>query len=97
MTVVFSKDASVLPEEAVLERLRPLVLHLCDEDEPEIRSETRFEELGLDSVDRLELLVAIEDAFGVALGDEHLATPTVGCVADAILNGLKTKGAADDA
>lgn len=97
MTVVFSEDAPVLSAEEIIERLRPLVLRLCEEGEPEIRPEARFEELGLDSVDRLELLVAIEDAFGVALGDEHLATPTVGCVVEAIQGSLKAGGAAADA
>lgn len=41
---------------------------------------TRFDDLGLDSLDRLELLVSIEDRFGIALPDEHLASPTVGHV-----------------
>ncbi|MGN6257343.1 MAG: acyl carrier protein [Solirubrobacterales bacterium] len=68
----------------VFEQLRTLVLGLCKDGEPEVRPDTRFDDLGLDSVDRLELLVAIEDACGVALPDEQLATPTVGCVAEAI-------------
>jgi acyl carrier protein len=91
-----STPVAELTDDAVLARLRPLVLRLCEEGEPEIRLDSRFDELGLDSVDRLELLVAIEDACGVALGDEHLATPTVGCVAEAIRSSLEAKGAAGD-
>ena len=85
-----------LTDERVFERLQPLVLRLCEEGEPEIRPDSRFDELGLDSVDRLELLVAIEDAYGVALGDEHLATPTVGGVAEAIRLSLERQGEGSD-
>lgn len=77
-------------EDAVFERLQTLVLGLC-RDTPEVHPDTRFDDLGLDSVDRLELLVAIEDAYGVALPDEQLATPTIGCVADAIRDSIRAR------
>jgi acyl carrier protein len=55
-----------------------------------IRHETRFDELGLDSIDRLELLVWIEDEFGVELPDENLHSPIVGDLVAALCFKLET-------
>ena len=67
----------------MLNDLRGVIGALSEHDLP-ISSRTRFDELGLDSVDRLELLVAIEARYGIALPDEHLASPTVGDVVEAL-------------
>jgi acyl carrier protein len=50
------------------------------------------EDLGLESLDRLELLVMLEDRYGVVLPDEQLVTPTVGEVVDAICDRLARAG-----
>jgi acyl carrier protein len=68
----------------VLDDLRGLIGALSEEGVQPISSRTRFDELGLDSVDRLELLVAIEARYRIALPDEHLVSPTVGHVVDAL-------------
>lgn len=59
----------------------------------QLADETTFDgDLGLESLDRLELLVMLEDRYGVVLPDEHLVTPTVGEVVDAIRDRLAGAG-----
>jgi acyl carrier protein len=76
-------------EDAILGQLRKLIVRLSEVPERPVRAGSTFDELGLDSVDRLELLVAIEDEYGIALPDDYLSTPTVGGVADAIRERLE--------
>jgi acyl carrier protein len=72
---------------------RLLSMRIADFPEVEemtIRLDTRFDELGLDSVDRLELLVWIEDEFGVGLPDEDLHSPIVGDLVATLCRKLET-------
>jgi acyl carrier protein len=62
----------------VFRRLAERIAEFPAVADPAIGPDTRFDEIGLDSVDRLELLVWIEDEFGVELPAEDLHLPTVG-------------------
>jgi len=64
--------------------VRELIRAIRELGDRPIAAATRFDDLGLDSLDRLELLVRIEDHFGIALLDEHLSSPTVGHVVDVL-------------
>ena len=49
----------------------------------EINANTTFEELGFDSLDKVDLMMQVEEKFGVTLGDD-VAVATVGELADKI-------------
>ena len=53
--------------------LRPFLKFLC---EAEISPESELRPLGLDSMQAIELLFAIEDTFGVTLPDEAMTDAT---------------------
>ena len=53
--------------------LRPFLKYA---GEAEITAETRLRDLGLDSMQAIELLFAIEDGFGVTLPDDKLVDET---------------------
>ncbi|MGW5422610.1 phosphopantetheine-binding protein [Streptomyces sp. NPDC003943] len=53
--------------------LRPFLKYA---GEQELTAESRLRELGLDSMQEIELLFAIEDTFGVQLPDELLTETT---------------------
>ncbi|MFJ9824218.1 phosphopantetheine-binding protein [Streptomyces sp. NPDC101160] len=53
--------------------LRPFLKYV---GEQELTAESRLRELGLDSMQEIELLFAIEDTFGVQLPDELLTETT---------------------
>jgi acyl carrier protein len=53
-----------------------------------------LDDLGLDSLDRLELLVAIEDLWGVLLDDEYMSAPSLQNLVDAVCAGLARRSSA---
>ncbi len=68
-------------------------------DAAEIRPETTFEELGMDSLDAIELLFEIEEEFDLTVEDEAVqGKETVGQVIEAVLEALADEpGAGGDA
>ena len=74
----------------VFRRLVARIAGFPEVSEPAIGLDSRFDELGLDSVDRLELLVWIEDEFDVVLPDEDLHSPTVGDLIATLRRRLET-------
>jgi acyl carrier protein len=70
-----------VPEPTVIqEGIRRFLAERCHVPLHELSGATRFEEdLGLDSFDLVELLIAVEDAYGVVVTDvEAAGLPTVG-------------------
>lgn len=60
----------------VLEELKAIVNEYKGE-ELEIAAETTFEDLGFDSLDKVDLMMQIEEKFDITLGDD-LVVNTVG-------------------
>ncbi len=55
----------------VFARLKELIVELLEIDESEITMEASFmDDFGADSLDIIELLTAVEEAFGVEIPDE---------------------------
>lgn len=58
-------------KEDTFERLKKLVVELLEVDEKEVVPEASFvDDFGADSLDFVELITAVEDAFGIELPDE---------------------------
>ena len=71
----------------ILKKVAALVSETLEVDEASVTEELKFEELGADSFDLLELVTALEDEFGLTLDDDSLADiATVGDAVDAIQN-----------
>lgn len=47
------------------EKLQALLAEQLDMDPAEIKEDSTFEDLGIDSLDAVELLMAVEDEFGI--------------------------------
>ena len=62
--------------------------------EGEITRETDFNDLGLDSLDRVELAMSLEGEFNVTLEMDNAAMNTVGEVVDAVEKGLAKQAGA---
>lgn len=52
------------------ERIAKVLAQYRDTEESSITPETKFEDLGLDSLDMVDLLMALEDEFGVEIEAE---------------------------
>ncbi len=72
---------------AILSKVSAIVAETLEVDESTVTESLRFEDLGADSFDLLELVTALEDEFGTTLDDDSLADiATVGDAVDAIQN-----------
>ena len=59
----------------ILDKIKELLAEKADIDTETVTAETKFSDLGIDSLDIVELLMNIEDEFGVSIEpDESLAT-----------------------
>ena len=54
----------------VFEKIRAIVANQLGVDPATITAETRFEDLNADSLDVVEVIMALEDEFGIAIPDE---------------------------
>ncbi|MBA2495940.1 MAG: acyl carrier protein [Acidimicrobiia bacterium] len=72
----------------LFERFRTLTADVLDVATEQVVTDARFaEELGVDSLDLVELVEALESAFGVSIDDEELADVTTVGEAYALLAG----------
>jgi len=56
----------------VFEKVKDIIVEKLGVDESEVGRETSFvEDLGADSLDLVELIMALEDEFGVEISDEE--------------------------
>lgn len=67
----------------IIEKLKSIIADHSGEDSENITVETTFEELGVDSLTTVEVLMDIEDEFGVTLEAAEVGK-TVGDLARAI-------------
>lgn len=73
-----------MAEAAGLDIVERLIREIAEEPPGEIELDTRLDALELDSLQRLELLVLIEERYGIRLPDEYLSAPSVGDIARAV-------------
>ncbi len=66
----------------IFDKVCELMVETLETDGADITEDTRFEELGADSFDLLELVTAFEDEFGLTMDDEALSD--IQTVSDAI-------------
>ncbi|MBQ9996548.1 MAG: acyl carrier protein [Clostridia bacterium] len=71
-----------------IDKLKTIIADHSGEDEANITAETTFEELGVDSLTTVEVLMDIEDEFGVTLEAAQVGK-TVGDLVRAIEEALK--------
>ncbi len=71
----------------ILSRVIKLVSETLECDADGLSEASRYDELGADSFDLLELVTAFEDEFGITMDDEALqAIETLGDSVDAIVS-----------
>lgn len=56
-----------------LAEVKRLIAEICAVDVAVVRDDVRLIELGMDSVRAIELLVTLEETFGIAIPDEDVA------------------------
>ena len=66
----------------IFDKIVEVVVDVLDIDASEVSEETTFDDLDADSLERLQLVTAIEDEFGVEIDDEKLLS--LNSVSDAI-------------
>lgn len=66
----------------ILEKVRDIASDVLGVDADEITEETTFDDLDADSLDRLQLVTAMEDEFDLEIDDDKLAA--INSVADAV-------------
>lgn len=54
----------------IFEKIKAIVADQLGVDPASITAETRFEDLNADSLDVVEVIMALEDEFGIAIPDE---------------------------
>lgn len=74
----------------MLEKMKPIIAEQLNVNEAEIKLETKFkEDLGADSLDLFEMVMALEEEFGIEIPSEDLEN--IVTVND-IIGYLKEKG-----
>ena len=74
-----------MDRDEVSEKVIALVAETMDLDPDTLDDDTTFESLEADSLDRIEMVTAMEDEFGVTVDDDDLeAIETVGDAVDAV-------------
>ena len=77
-------------EKKMLERMKPIIVEQLNVEEAAVTAEANFkEDLGADSLDLFELVMALEEEFGVEIPSEDLES--IATVAD-VIEYLKNKG-----
>ena len=60
-----------MSQEAIFEKVRSIVVEQLSVDAGEVKPESNFQnDLGADSLDTVELVMALEDEFGIEIPDE---------------------------
>ena len=63
-------------EMEIEEKVKSLVVEKLKVDAGQIRLESKFNDLGADSLETMDLIMAFEDAFGITIEDQDMAKIT---------------------
>ncbi len=75
------------------EKLKGIIADVLNVDPEEIREDTTFaEDLGADSLDLYQILMGIEDTFGITAAEDEIDLDKVKKVSDALLMIKKATG-----
>ena len=56
----------------ILEKIKPIIAEQFDVEEESISNDTKFEEIGADSLDIVELVMALEEEFDIEIPDASI-------------------------
>ena len=70
----------------VAERVKDILAEECAVDRAALQDDARLEDVGISSVDMVQVIFAIEESFGISIGEDDmgLSLETVGEVTSAI-------------
>jgi len=63
-------------DDAQVAKIRTLIAEIIEVEEEQIGPETRFEDLGADSLRAIEIMAQLEKTFGVSIHQDRLAEMT---------------------
>ena len=59
-------------EESVEEKIKQIVVRITRKRDVDFKPETSFKDLDADSLDKVQILVALEDTFDIEIADEDI-------------------------
>ena len=81
--VGYKQILRIMSQEAILEKVRSIVAEQLSVESGEIKPESNFQnDLGADSLDTVELVMALEEAFDIEIPDE--SAEGIATVGDAV-------------
>jgi acyl carrier protein len=79
----FSEGGVFMEHEEIIEKVKAVIVEQLNVDEADVTEEASFvDDLGADSLDIVELVMALEEEFGISIPDEQ--AESIKTVGDAI-------------
>ncbi|MFA6612874.1 MAG: acyl carrier protein [Dehalococcoidales bacterium] len=61
-------------KDTIEEKLKQITLKVTRKPDAEFSGQTTFQDLDADSMDKVQILIALEEEFGIEIPDEEIAT-----------------------